>query len=475
MNLKNFCYGLLLIALLPLLAMQCGVEVTAPKLPGINILPEAQSVTVGSSATTFTATVENSTASVLWTLSGAGSLNVTKGSSVEYTPPTSLPTPPTVELTATLEDTTTSDKATITLLDKPLAPNLYVNADTGLDTNDGTETKPFKTITKALSVAVAGQTIVPALGEARAFSTSTGESFPLRLKSGVNLEAGGLTLIAGSGTCLQLENLQNVRIVNIALECDIGIFVQGSGAVTIASVNVATRGTGTGVFISSSQITLDKVRLFNSLTGLRSLGSSEVTLTNSELFRNQTGAEVAGESNFTTDSSKFDENTSAGIFVLEAASLTINNSFLNNNGNASSLGYGLVLNSDRDSTITIDNSSFAGNSQAGVNLQAGFAASNFFDVTITNSTFSTNNYGLLVGNAEGVIELRKNTFAFNTIYQISDQRPARLSVPLFALETTIDDGMGVYQLSGEKTGPDRDSNVWEIIGAANRICFSSCP
>jgi hypothetical protein len=48
-------------------------------------------------------------------------------------------------------------------------------------------------------------------------------------------------------------------------------------------------------------------------------------------------------------------------------------------------------------------------------------------------------------------------------------------VPLFALETTIDDGMGVYQLSGEKTGPDRDGNVWEIIGAANTICFSSCP
>jgi hypothetical protein len=476
MTLK-FRHGLLLfISLLPLLvAGSCGEDAALPKPSSIKISPEAQSVTVGSPATTFTATVENSTASVLWTLSGAGSLNVTKGPSVNYTPPTSLPTPSTVELTATLEGTTTSDKATITLLANPAAPNLYVNAETGLDTNDGTEDKPFKTITKALSVAVAGQTIVPAVGEARAFSTVTGESFPLRLKSGVNLAPEARIVIGGAGTCLLLENVQDVSLSNLALECDSGISVKDSSEVAMTSVTLVGRSAGFGIAVADSQLTLNKVEARFFRAGLRSTGTSQFTFTGSTFSLNKTGAELGGESDVTADTGNFSENSSEGILVLDGASLTLKNSSLNQNGSVLSPGYGLALNSEQDSNLTIDNSSFDGNNGGGVNVQAGFGvASNFFDVTITNSTFSNNDYGLLVGNAEGIIELRKNTFAFNTTYQISDQRPNTVGSFLFAPETTIDDGMGEYQLSGEEMGPDSVGNVWEISGTT-RICFSSCP
>jgi hypothetical protein len=481
-SMKNFYYStLLLVSFLPLLmASSCGEEIKPATLA---VLPEAPSVVVGSPAIKLTATVENSSATVLWALSGSGSLNVAKGLSVEYTPPATLPTPPTVELTATLEGTNVSDKATITLLERtaptPAITKLYVKADTGLDTNTGTEDKPFKTITKALSVAVAGQTVVPRLGESRAFSTITGESFPLRLKSGVSLEPERRVVIGGPGNCLLLKNVQKVRLTNLALNCASGVAVEDSSEIVLSSIIATSQANGFGISVESSQVSLDNVEASYFLAGLRSRGSSQITVTNSKFTLNEIGAEFGGESNVTADANTFSENKSSGILVLEGASLTLKNSTLSKNGSATDPGYGLVLNSERDSSLTIDASTFDGHTGSGVNLQSGFgAASNFSDVTITNSTFSTNNYGLQVGNAEGVIELRKNTFAFNTAsnttYQISDQRPNSVGSLLVALETTIDDGMGLYQLSGTKPGPDSDGNVWEISGTTS-ICFSGCP
>jgi hypothetical protein len=457
------------------MAVSCDTDTTIPDTPTIHISPESSSIVVGSPAITFQATVDNSSASVLWRLSGAGSLNLAKGSSVEYTPPTSLPATTTATITATLEGSSISDKATITLLDKPLVPKLYVNGDSGLDTNAGTEAKPFKTITKALSVAVAGQTVVPRLDASRAFSTATGESFPLRLKTGVNLEAERLILIGGSGVCLQLESLQNVQLHNLALQCDIGVSVEDSSNVNLSSVNTAGMSRGIGISIVNSQVTLDDIDLLNSQTGLMSSGSSQVTLSNSKLSGNAVGAEIRGNTTFTADNTSFVENTTAGLSILENASVTVNNSFLDRNGITSSLGHGMVLNSEGGNTLTIDKTTFDSNKGTGVRVQLDEPGINSFDITITNSTFSNNDYGLELGDVVGVVELRKNRFAFNTTYQLSDQRPAGATLPLVALETTIDDGMGEYQLSGVETGPDRDGNVWEIIGAGNNICFSSCP
>jgi hypothetical protein len=470
---KNFYYKtLLLVSFLPLLmASSCGEEI---KPATLSVSPEAPSVVVGSPAVKFTATVENSSASVLWALSGSGSLNVAKGLSVEYTPPATLPTPPTVELTATLEGSSLSTKVTITLLNSPVAPKLYVNADTGLDTNTGTEDKPFKTITKALSVAVVGQTIVPSVGEARAFSTVTGESFPLRLKSGVNLEAERLVVIGGAGNCLLLKNVEKVRLTNLALNCATGVAVEDSSEVVLSAITATGQSSGFGISVQSSQVSLDKVEASYFLAGLRNTGSSQIMLTNSKFTLNETGAEFGGESMVTADGNTFSENKSSGILVLEGALLTLKNSVLNRNGSVPNAGHGLALNSESDSNLTVDASTFDGNTGSGVNLQSGFgAASNLSDVIITNSTFSNNDYGLQVGNAEGIIELRKNTFSLNNTYQISDQRPNSVGSRLVALETTIDDGMGVYQLSGTELGPDSDGNVWEI-GGTTSICFSGC-
>lgn len=79
--------------------------------------------------------------------------------------------------------------------------NRVVDASTGSDTNDGTCARPFKTISKALSVATAGQLVSVRPG---VYSAVLGESFPLKVPDGVSLigdeaQKGGATRIQGGG------------------------------------------------------------------------------------------------------------------------------------------------------------------------------------------------------------------------------------------------------------------------------------
>jgi hypothetical protein len=161
--------------------------------------------------------------------------------------------------------------------------------------------------------------------------------------------------------------------------------------------------------------------------------------------------------------------------VQETVSLVLENSNADFNGATPGSGSGLAVNSTGDGVITIKNTTFSNNQGDGIRLHTAFGGTNFFDVTITNSTFLNNLYGLTTGDARGVIELRKNLFGGNTNFQISDGRPDNVPLTIYALETTIDDGMGSYQLSGLKTGKNKDSKVWEITGTGNKLCFdTSC-
>ena len=64
---------------------------------------------------------------------------------------------------------------------------LYVDVSAGLDTNPGTQAFPFKTITKAMSVATSGTTVQVAPGIYDTTSQSTPEVFPITVPAGVLL------------------------------------------------------------------------------------------------------------------------------------------------------------------------------------------------------------------------------------------------------------------------------------------------
>src|SRR2546430_2648325 len=64
------------------------------------------------------------------------------------------------------------------------APNFYVNALTGSDTNRGTQASPFKTITHAMSLSKSGSTVQVAPGT---YDVANREIFPITVPAGVLL------------------------------------------------------------------------------------------------------------------------------------------------------------------------------------------------------------------------------------------------------------------------------------------------
>ncbi|NEP44456.1 MAG: DUF1565 domain-containing protein, partial [Okeania sp. SIO2H7] len=129
---------------------------------------------------------------------------------------------------------------------------LYVNPNTGQDSNNGSESSPFKTITKALQQATSGSTIQLTPGT---YNAQSGESFPLLISSGVKVVGNEITkgkdiLIKGSGTYVS----PSVARQNITVRLrDDGYL----GGVTVTNDQIR----GTGVWFESSKGTLTKCTL----------------------------------------------------------------------------------------------------------------------------------------------------------------------------------------------------------------------
>lgn len=98
------------------------------------------------------------------------------------------------------------------------ATNHYVSALTGNNTNNGTKASPYKTITKALSIAQANDSI---LVEPGFYTVNIGEVFPLTMVSGVKLvglKGAYVTKIDASGSS------KNVMVIN---DCNVNTLVRG--------------------------------------------------------------------------------------------------------------------------------------------------------------------------------------------------------------------------------------------------------
>ncbi len=112
---KNLAFGLILSAIL----VACPTPPVATAK--ITVSPKTQTLQAGASAVAFSATLENSTATINWTLepaTGSGSLSATTGSSVNYTPPSTVANSLNVTVKATAGSI--SDSATVTI-NKPTA------------------------------------------------------------------------------------------------------------------------------------------------------------------------------------------------------------------------------------------------------------------------------------------------------------------------------------------------------------------
>ncbi|MBD3880243.1 DUF1565 domain-containing protein [Phormidium tenue FACHB-886] len=132
---------------------------------------------------------------------------------------------------------------------------ILVNPATGNDAAaTGTQSAPFRTITRALQVAQPNTTLLLAPGT---YSAESGEVFPLRLKAGVTIQgdpttAGRGFLIRGGGDFISpTSTRQNIAVLGADQAMLIGVTVTNSNP------------RGYGVWIESSSPTI----LSNTLTG----------------------------------------------------------------------------------------------------------------------------------------------------------------------------------------------------------------
>jgi hypothetical protein len=143
--------------------------------PAIQVLvsPSKTTLEVGH-VQQFTATIQGTgNSAVIWSVNGVSSGNAILGTISPnglYTPPATLPNPSSVTVTATSAANTGSSGAAVIVLQAPAVvsknTNYYVNAETGLDSYDGTapthtggSVGPWLTLRKAGLTATAGATV----------------------------------------------------------------------------------------------------------------------------------------------------------------------------------------------------------------------------------------------------------------------------------------------------------------------------
>ena len=229
---------------------------------------------------------------------------------------------------------------------------IYVDSQTGNDSDGGTRNTPLKTITQALKVASPNTVISLAPGN---YNEATGETFPLIIKNNVTLEGvpggqGQSVVIEGGGAFISPTAAE--QSVTIAA-------IEDAGAITGVTITNPD-GRGHGLWIESANPSVSNSSFIrNGNTGLSVNGNSKPIISNNYFNSNGgNGLLVYGTSTPQIKDNLFD-TTGFGVSIVQnAAPILENNTFegnrigvilegdsqaiLRNNTITDSLEYGLV-------------------------------------------------------------------------------------------------------------------------------------
>ncbi|NMF83582.1 DUF1565 domain-containing protein [Nodosilinea sp. P-1105] len=195
---------------------------------------------------------------------------------------------------------------------------VHVNPVSGSDGNgDGSQLRPYQTITQALAAAPPQSIVVLASGE---YSADSGETFPLRLKPGVTVQgAPGVdrppAVIRGSG----LWTSRNQGSLHVTV---IGVDGAGLGNVTLTNPHTA----GYGMVVEAGRpVIRDNLFVSSGYGGALVTGDSAPLLEGNRFTHNGVvGLAIAGQSTAQVQGNQFD-NTGIGIRVAPGAQPEIHN------------------------------------------------------------------------------------------------------------------------------------------------------
>jgi parallel beta-helix repeat protein len=245
------------------------------------------------------------------------------------------------------------DRLEIAQADKISYPTVFVNPQTGSNTNNDSDNSPFKTLTHALSVASTNSIIKLAPGN---YTSNSGEVFPIQLKSGVTVQGepsdrGQNVIIQGSGLFLSKTSArQQITIL--------GTDRAGLLGVTVSNLNPQ----GYGLWIeSSSPVVSDSTFTSNGHDGVSIVGNSAPILKNNYFYNNgANGITIFGTSRPEIRDSIF-EKTGFGINIAQNSAPRITGNRITGNkdgivvqGKATPIFRSNVIDgNDRDGLVTI--------------------------------------------------------------------------------------------------------------------------
>ena len=205
-----------------------------------------------------------------------------------------------------------------------MAQTFFINPATGNDTAAGSQSAPFKTITKALQQAQSDTTIQLAAGN---YNAASGEVFPLKVPTGVKVvgneaNKGSGILIEGSGT-YSSPNSSGGQNVTVTLANN----AQLRG---VTATNLATRGTA--VWIESNASTVANCTFTNSKReGVFVTGDGNPLITNNVFTKTLgNGISLAGNAKGEIRANTC-QNTGYGMSIADSASpLVVDNQIAGN-------------------------------------------------------------------------------------------------------------------------------------------------
>lgn len=202
-------------------------------------------------------------------------------------------------------------------------PVIYVSSTTGNDGGQGTQQSPFKTITKAVSMAPSNTAIVLAPGT---YSSQTGEQFPIILHNSVTLQGNPSTkgkdvVISGGGWYTSKTSAQQ------------NITILGANSSRISGVTITNPNQrGYGLWIESSSLIVSQNTFTgNSHDGISIVGiSAPIIQENSFIQNGANGITIYGNSRPEIRNNEF-QNTGFGINIAQnAAPFLIGNRVFDN-------------------------------------------------------------------------------------------------------------------------------------------------
>ena len=371
----------------------------------------------------------------------------------------------TVRLTVTDDDgSTDSATRTIQVTAAPVPEDLYVDANSGSDTTgDGTDGNPYKTITKAVSVASTDGNAHTLHVAAGLYNNALGEESPLELDQGISVVGEGTTRddvkIVVQVNCLSNSSLQKVQ-------CFRGIVLDNKLAGTaLSNVHVDGPDKGNGVWVRNltGQIAIVDCLIENCGSGVAVWASTgTLTVQNCEIKSCDYQGIISVYAVSLVIEQCVISNCSAGIDI-SSGTMTINNNTISD----CYQGIGVISASGTINNNAIDDCS------RGIGVRGEACQVSVTDTAITNS----DHYGVYVypSVSDGAVDLgggTANSTGGNTIsgsgrYNIYDERLS-YSGSIYAKNNTWDDP----QPMGTVEGPLDIPPNYIITNEGNIIIFS---